>query len=1033
MGEFNVETLVGANIIQLEKYLLEIFNKSMTIQERVLLYSNSSVQGSGCYLKEWKSFKSLVNEKHFKQMLESRGVTEDQFVLGISKNLIANKRDKRISWLNLFEEMLINYIPSDNKNQNGIMIAIQPFVDHVEKRLNKKRCEKINFEIKKNVIDIFLENYSLELMNIVSKIIVIELENYKKEHSFKSTESEARFTEFLKNTFNETNTYAEFYSQYAVIARLIAVRTEFFLNNFDSLIDAISDCKLELCRLLECHELELSNVELSAGDSHEKGKSVVILYFNNNKIVYKPKNSDVSKSFEKFVSWINDSSDFLDIKLPKGIYKNLYSFQEFMTHESCENSEEVENFYIRMGHLIVLAYILNMNDLHAENIIAHKDYPVIIDGETLFHNEHNIDFGDKPYASIKIHISSETIMQSGLLPNSVEIPDDKGNFVDLSGISGGDSEIIVKGLRPVDFNKDTFRFEEQEMKRGKGQNVPMINNKYSEYKKFEYCIIQGFLEMSQFILENKKLLLSEKSPLNFFKDTKIRCLLKGTQKYASILGFSNHPNYTKEMFCREKLFENIWAYPHMDKRIVFSEYNDLLYGDIPIFYSKVDSVDIEDSKGILVSNFFKKSGLELSLDRIKRFDSNNVEYQLGILLVSLGIPQDSYLSKKDNRMKLKKTGAKVNGIYYTEKIASDLNSQAVWNERHDEVSWQTLDLMLPNKRVGFRYTTEALYDGLSGMGYYYLILYFATKKEEYFVMYQKIISSAIDFSKSCPLISAFEGCLSPIYPIIIEHKYMGYSKFDSYLIELIENLDISKLKELKSFDWINGLSGILVLMVEIDNLYNIKSLKKVIAELENEILFRLKQSNKEDIAIGFAHGYSGIAYALAKSGQIEGTNKNKNIVSELLKKETNLEKNVKDQRWCWGIVGMLKARLEIEKMINSEFILLQKKEFLDLFLSSLDEYFVQDDTLCHGNSGILDLMVRLKKHNLDEEQQKTIDNYLYRYSSSMIENNLVNGKFYIMSTQKNIHVGLFTGISGIALALLEISFDNPSDIQMLIS
>ena len=51
----------------------------------------------------------------------------------------------------------------------------------------------------------------------------------------------------------------------------------------------------------------------------------------------------------------------------------------------------------------------------------------------------------------------------------------------------------------------------------------------------------------------------------------------------------------------------------------------------------------------------------------------------------------------------------------------------------------------------------------------------------------------------------------------------------------------------------------------------------------------------------------------------------------------------------------------------------------------------------------------------------------------MIENNLVNGKFYIMSTQKNIPVGLFTGISGIALALLEISFDNPSDIQMLIS
>lgn len=1026
-------TLEEVNITHLEKYLLEIFNKSMTIQERVLFYSNSSQKGSRCYLKEWKSFKSLVNEKHFKQMLESRDLTENQFVLGISKNQIMNKRNQRISWLNLLEEMLVDYIPSENKNQKGIMIAINPFVDYVEKRLNKKCCKTVAFEIEKKVIAVFLKNYSFELMNIISKIIVIELEKYKKEHSFKATESEERFTEFLKNTFNETSKYAEFYSQYAVVARLIAVRTEFFLNNFDSLIDAISDCKLELCNLLECHELKLSDVGLSAGDSHEKGKSVVILHFNNKKIVYKPKNSSVSRSFEKFVSWINISSDFLDIKLPRGVYKGTYSFQEFMTHESCVNFEDVENFYIRMGHLIVLAYILNMNDLHVENVIAHRDYPVIIDGETLFHNEHNIDFGDKPYASIKLHISSETIMQSGLLPNSVEIPDDKGNFVDLSGISGGDAEVIVKGLRPVDFNKDTFRFEEQEMKRSKGQNVPMINNEHSDYQEFNHFIIQGFLEMSQFITENKELLLSEKSPLNFFKDAKIRCLLKGTQKYASILGFSNHPNYTKEMFYREKLFENIWAYPHMDKRVIFSEYNDLLYGDIPIFYSKVDSVDIEDSKGAVISNFFKKSGLDLSLDRIKNFDSDDVEYQLGFLLVSLNIPQESYLSQKDNRMKLKKNGTKVNGIFHAEKIATDLESQAVWNERYDEVSWQTLDLMLPNKRIGFRYTTEALYDGLSGMGYYYLTLYFATKKEEYFVMYQNIISSAIEFSKVCPIVSAFEGFLSPLYPIIIEHKYIGHSKFDNYLIETIENLDFSKLRELKSFDWINGLSGILVLMIQVDNLYNIPTLKRGINELESEILIRLRQPSNEDIPIGFAHGYSGIAYALAMVGQIEGTNKNENIVSELLKKESNLEINIEDQRWCWGIVGMLKARLEIGKMINSEFILSQKTDFLDLFLSNLDEYFVQDDTLCHGNAGVLSLMVKLKKYNLNKQQDEYIDNYLDRYSSSMIENNFINGKFNIMSTQKNMPVGLFTGISGIALSLLELSFDNLSDIQMLIS
>ncbi|RFT62610.1 DUF4135 domain-containing protein, partial [Bacillus clarus] len=257
------------------------------------------------------------------------------------------------------------------------------------------------------------------------------------------------FDEFLQSTFNGKMAYAEFYSRYAVVGRLIATRTQFFLENYENLLLAIEECKSEICHFLGKDKLRLSDVNLSAGDSHENGKSVIILKFENKKIVYKPKNSSVSEGFEKFTSWINDYSNLLDIKIPKGIYRDSFAFQEFIDYEECETQEDVENFYLRMGHLITLLYILNMNDLHVENIIAYKDYPVIIDGETLFHNEHNLDFGDKPYAKIKLHISSETLMQSRLLPYSVEIPDDYGNLIDLSGISGGNKGILVKGLKPV--------------------------------------------------------------------------------------------------------------------------------------------------------------------------------------------------------------------------------------------------------------------------------------------------------------------------------------------------------------------------------------------------------------------------------------------------------------------------------------------------------------------------------------------------------------------------------------------------------
>ncbi|WIL44846.1 type 2 lanthipeptide synthetase LanM family protein (plasmid) [Bacillus bombysepticus] len=1017
--------------LKLDHYLSEIFNKSMTIDEKIQFYNYQSEEVNCDKLKEWKSIKSLVKDSHFEEMLNSRKLTEKQFAFGVS----AMKLDVNHNfpfWLSLLKKMIVNHTSS--RDERGIYIAIAPFVNYVKEKLKEKKNQTGYLSMEDTVIDKFLENYALEISNIVGKIIVIELEMYKKENLFKSENTEKRFDEFLQSTFNGKMAYAEFYSRYAVVGRLIATRTHFFLENYENLLLAIEECKSEICHLLGKDELRLSDVNLSAGDSHENGKSVIILNFENRKIVYKPKNSSVSEGFEKFTSWINNSSNLLDVKIPKGIYRDSFSFQEFIDYKECETQEDVENFYLRMGHLIALSYILNMNDLHVENIIAYKDYPVIIDGETLFHNEHNLDLRDKPYSKINLHISSETLMQSGLLPYSVQISDDHGTLIDLSGTSsGGNNEIIAKGLKPVDVNKDTFRFEDQEIKRKKGNNIPKKDNEYIGFKEYRHLIIQGFLEMSNFIVEQKPLLLSEDSPLNYFKNTKIRCLLKGTQTYSSLLGFSSHPNYTKEMFYREKLFENIWAYPHMDKRVILSEYNDLLNGDIPIFYSKVDSIDLEDSRGKIIGDFFRHSGLELSINRIKNFDLHEIEYQLGFLLVSLEIVKENYIASKNNRKKLPSKNSKIDGLFYAKKIASKLEDKAVWNSRHDEVSWMTIDVMRPSKRIGIYYANEGLYDGLSGISYYYLMLFIATKEDRYFDMYKSVMKSAIDFANKCPLVSAFEGCLSPIYPILIENKYLGSSTFNNYIFNTIEKIDTSKMKEHESVDWINGLSGIMALMVEISKIFAIPKVDVIIEELQAELLIRLKDMQSEKQNIGFAHGYSGIAYALSKVDQKNKSDKNEKIIIDLLEKEYGLINNQKDQRWCWGIPGMLKARLEMDKARSNEVIAFQKNALVDLFLNNIEEYSVQDDTLCHGNSGIISILVKLKNYELNTNQIEIINCYLNKYSLMIVENQLISDNFSLLALPQIEPVGLFTGISGIGLSLLETSFDISSDIQMLLS
>ncbi len=73
---------------------------------------------------------------------------------------------------------------------------------------------------------------------------------------------------------------------------------------------------------------------------------------------------------EYYITYIN-ISEFIDKKL---VYK----------HKNLKISKEEENVYTRYEYLIALCYLLNLNDLHLENIIAYGEHPVISDIETAF-------------------------------------------------------------------------------------------------------------------------------------------------------------------------------------------------------------------------------------------------------------------------------------------------------------------------------------------------------------------------------------------------------------------------------------------------------------------------------------------------------------------------------------------------------------------------------------------------------------------------------------------------------------------------
>ena len=98
--------------------------------------------------------------------------------------------------------------------------------------------------------------------------------------------------------------------------------------------------------------------------------------------------------------------------------------------------KEVENYYYRFGVLIFINYILNVNDLHGENVIAAGEYPVIIDAETILDNVKYLS-----EKNARLTISSyihESVLYSGLLPYYRFAR--KGKPVNMGAINGTEGE-----------------------------------------------------------------------------------------------------------------------------------------------------------------------------------------------------------------------------------------------------------------------------------------------------------------------------------------------------------------------------------------------------------------------------------------------------------------------------------------------------------------------------------------------------------------------------------------------------------------
>lgn len=486
-----------------------------------------------------------------------------------------------------------------------------------------KKIKKYNPTLKRILSDQFLKkmikrDLSMQLHPLINRVCVYEMHMLAKAGKLKGETAEKRFTYFI-TLLQKKWMVNSLFKKYPVLNHLIKKVFKQYLRTRKELFFRLQKDYQEINQLFFAAKMnwEIDKID-TAGDMHQQGRSVSIFTFKNDnkqtKIVYKPYSLDIDFAFQQWINWFNEHFAEIDLICPTILQKENYGWCQFIAFLPCQTENDLRLFYKRIGLLLCISYLLGSSDLHAENIIAHGAYPIIIDHECIL----------RPilqYQKNLAHEPQQFVLHTFLLPNQYLARQDY-NGLDVSGIAGhAGQETPYRSIAWEKTGTDAMYMRRKKVRTQKYFNIPLLNGKAAIPENYENEIISSFKNAYEFIMNNKTQLLSNRSPLHFFKNIKIRIVCNETNVYKKLLVESFHPQL---LHCYKAYREHFhW----LQKFSAFSahhacfnaELSDLLSNNIPYFFSESDQYCLYDSQKKVLPIKIILSGLERVIHHLRSY------------------------------------------------------------------------------------------------------------------------------------------------------------------------------------------------------------------------------------------------------------------------------------------------------------------------------------------------------------------------------------------------------------------------------
>lgn len=838
--------------------------------------------------------------------------------------------------------------------------------------------QKLIASLVENMIDSLVKQIVQRVFWIPFRCLIADMHEKKDAGQLNGHSSTEEYDDYVSKYLLNERECREFLKKYPIMTELLIRKIRDYINYVDEILQHFYQDRETISKEFHIKQnaMEITKISFNQDEEHFPGRMVARVGLKGGqRIYYKPHSLLLTEKYQKIENWLWE-------KMGPEKSRHLvasrddYGWEQEVTEVECKCTKEIKEYYYRCGAECCLTYVLGMTDIHMDNVIAHGKYPVIIDTEFMF--DRRIEVGTQG-KNLQQNLM-DTVMHTGFVPNGMGTM-----HVNVSVLNTCDEQRLPVKM-PMVINKGTseMNISYHYPKLSHKKNMPIYEGKYISFENYMNEFINGFRRAYDCIKADSEVLVEMCQPIM----KKVRYLFRNTQEYYMYITSFNFPELMSNQAKRQL---SLW---HMNRglhcnetyrvKILIYEMQCVYDGIVPIFYADGKNLLMGDDE--YIENYFQRDNEQQLKLRVEKLSDWDKDFQTKVIQSALLM----YAKKKDNwDGQLGQPQPKI-GELTAERIAKWVFNAAVLTG--DKMEWTSVIY----GKDGWTKAGKAdiyLYNGLSGILLFFEAMWQKKRENTYHSVVEQLKKQLFEHTDTLiqdgsnrqnDKMGLFDGEAAVaftywiMYKFTAEESYMIYAKKQCQFI-------LNNAHQVSSDDLIQGRAGIIILM----SLMYEETQDRMYLDTAQKVGKNLVESiQSENCLAGMAHGYSGMAVAMALLGKYTGEENYKEIVLELCRKEDQLfdysmnnwcdiregKENPRNTvAWCHGSAGILLARALIHKISR----LTTNQLFKDIPLNQVIDQMCQtektDWCLCHGQAGLL-VIERYIRHVFDYEEEKWYEN-----------------------------------------------------------